>query len=220
MVFVKRLVVFDVDSTFIRQEAIELLAAKADVLDQVSLITESAMRGELDFEQSLRARVGLLKGLPESVIGQVQKEITLTDGAEDLVATLHSKGHSVALVSGGFIDIIEPMIRDLSIKYYKANKLEIADGLLTGGLIGPIIDRAAKATALHEFVSASGVAIENTVAIGDGANDLDMMAAAGVSIAFNAKPVVVAAADFAITEPSLRSVIDLIGLQLNYNRQA
>jgi phosphoserine phosphatase len=213
MVFVKRLVVLDVDSTFIRQEAIELLAAKADVLDQVSLITESAMRGELDFEQSLRARVSLLKGLPESVIGQVQKEITLTNGAEDLVATLHSRGHSVALVSGGFIDIIEPMIRDLSIKYYKANKLEIAGGLLTGGLIGPIIDRAAKATALHEFVSASGVAIENTVAIGDGANDLDMMAAAGLSIAFNAKPIVVAAADLAITEPSLRSVIDLIGLK-------
>jgi phosphoserine phosphatase len=213
MVFVKRLVVLDVDSTFIRQEAIELLAAKAGALDQVSLITESAMRGELDFEQSLRARVGLLKGLPESVIGQVQKEITLTDGAEDLVATLHSKGHSVALVSGGFIDIIEPMIRDLSIKYYKANKLEIAAGLLTGGLIGPIIDRAAKATALHEFVTASGVAIENTVAIGDGANDLDMMAAAGVSIAFNAKPIVVAAADLAITEQSLRSVIHLIGLQ-------
>jgi len=213
MVFVKRLVVLDVDSTFIRQEAIELLAAKADVLDQVSLITESAMRGELDFEQSLRARVALLKELPESVIGQVQKEIILTDGAEDLVATLHSKGHCVALVSGGFIDIIEPMIRSLSIKYYKANKLEIAGGLLTGGLIGPIIDRAAKATALYEFVTASGVAIENTVAIGDGANDLDMMAAAGVSIAFNAKPIVVAAADLAITEPSLRSVIDLIGLQ-------
>ena len=213
MVFVKRLVVLDVDSTFIRQEAIELLAAKAGVLDQVSLITESAMRGELDFEQSLRARVALLKGLPESVIGQVQKEITLTDGAEDLVATLHSKGHSVALVSGGFIDIIEPMIRDLSIKYYKANKLEITGGVLTGDLVGPIIDRAAKATALHEFASASGVAIENTVAIGDGANDLDMMAAAGVSIAFNAKPIVVAAADLAITEPSLRSVIDLIGLQ-------
>ena len=213
MVLVKRLVVLDVDSTFIRQEAIELLAAKADVLDQVSLITESAMRGELDFEQSLRARVGLLKGLPESVISQVQKEITLTDGAEDLVATLHSRGHSVALVSGGFIDIIEPMIRALSIKYYNANKLEIAGGLLTGGLIGPVIDRAAKATALRDFATASGVAIENTVAIGDGANDLDMMAAAGVSIAFNAKPIVVAAADLAITEPSLRSVIDLIGLQ-------
>ena len=213
MVFVKRLIQLDVDSTFIQQEAIELLAAKAGVLAQVSAITESAMRGELDFEQSLRARVLLLKGLPESVIVQVQKEISLTDGAEELVSTLHAKGHSVALVSGGFIDIIAPMIQNLSIKYYKANKLEIVDGALTGGLIGPIIDRSAKAVALKEFATTSGVAIENTVAIGDGANDLDMMAAAGLSIAFNAKPVVVEAADLAINEPSLRSVIDLIQLQ-------
>jgi phosphoserine phosphatase len=213
MAFIKRLVQLDVDSTFIQQEAIELLAAKAGVLDQVSAITESAMRGELDFEQSLRARVALLKGLPETVIQQVQREISLTDGAEDLVTELHAKGHSVALVSGGFIDIIEPMIRSLSIKYYKANKLEIAAGLLTGGLIGPIIDRAAKASALQEFATDSAVAMENTVAIGDGANDLDMMDAAGVSIAFNAKPIVVDAADFAINEPSLKSVTLLIGLQ-------
>jgi phosphoserine phosphatase len=213
MVFVKRLVQLDVDSTFIQQEAIELLAAKANVLAQVSAITDSAMRGELDFEQSLRARVLLLKGLPESVIVQVQKEISLTDGAEELVNTLHAKGHSVALVSGGFIDIIKPIIQNLSIKYYKANKLEIVDGVLTGGLIGPIIDRSAKAVALKEFATASGVAIENTVAIGDGANDLDMMATAGLSIAFNAKPVVIEAADLAINEPSLRSVIDLIHLQ-------
>ena len=213
MVFAKRLVQLDVDSTFIQQEAIELLAAKANVLAQVSAITDSAMRGELDFEQSLRARVLLLKGLPESVIVQVQKEISLTDGAEELVNTLHAKGHSVALVSGGFIDIIEPMIQNLSIKYYKANKLEIVEGVLTGGLIGPIIDRSAKAVALKEFATTSGVAIENTVAIGDGANDLDMMAFAGLSIAFNAKPVVVEAADLAINEPSLRSVIDLIQLQ-------
>lgn len=211
MVFVKRLVVLDVDSTFIQQEAIELLATKAGVLEQVSLITASAMRGELDFEQSLRARVSLLKGLPESALNQVQKEISLTDGAEDLVSTLHSKGHSVALVSGGFIDIIEPMIRALSIQYYKANKLEVVAGLLTGGLIGPVIDRSAKATALLEFAAATGVELGDTVAIGDGANDLDMMAAAGLSIAFNAKPIVVAAADLAINEPSLRSVIDLIG---------
>jgi phosphoserine phosphatase len=213
MVFVKRLVVLDVDSTFIQQEAIELLAAKAGVFDQVSLITESAMRGELDFEQSLRARVLLLKGLPESVISQVQQEISLTDGAEDLVSALHNEGHSVALVSGGFIDVIEPMIRALSIKYYKANQLEIVDGVLTGDLIGSVIDRVGKAEALREFATASAVAIENTVAIGDGANDLDMMAAAGLSIAFNAKPIVVAAADFAIDEPSLRSVIALIGLE-------
>jgi len=212
MVFVKRLVQLDVDSTFIQQDAIELLAAKAGVFEQVAAITASAMRGELDFEQSLRARVALLKGLPESAIGEVQMEISLTDGAQDLVETLHGKGHSVSLVSGGFIDIIEPMINTMSIKYYKANKLEIVEGVLTGGLIGQVVDRAAKAEALREFASASAVSIENTVAIGDGANDLDMMAAAGLSIAFNAKPIVVEAADLAINEPSLRSVIALIGV--------
>jgi phosphoserine phosphatase len=212
MDFVKRLVQLDVDSTFIQQEAIELLAAKAGVLEQVATITASAMRGELDFEQSLRARVALLKGLPESVIGEVQKEISLTDGAQELVVTLHDRGHSVSLVSGGFLDIIEPMIKAMSIKYYKANKLEIVAGVLTGGLIGPIIDRAAKGEALKEFASVGGVAMENTVAIGDGANDLDMMAAAGFSIAFNAKPIVIEAADLAINEPSLRSVISLIGV--------
>jgi phosphoserine phosphatase len=212
MAFVKRLVQLDVDSTFIQQEAIELLAAKAGVLDEVARITESAMRGELDFENSLRARVALLKGLPESVITQVQGEISLTDGAEDLVNNLHALGHSVALVSGGFINIIEPMIQRLSIKHYKANTLEIVSGVLTGGLIGPVIDRAAKAEALKEFALASGVAMENTVAIGDGANDLGMMAIAGLSIAFNAKPIVVEAADIAINEPSLKKVIELIGL--------
>lgn len=213
MGFVKRLVQFDVDSTFIQQEAIELLASKAGVLAEVSIITESAMRGDLDFEQSLRARVGLLKGLPVSVLTMVQAEIMLTDGAQDLVETLHSKGHSVALVSGGFLDIIEPLIKSLSIKYFKANKLEIVDGVLTGKLVGPVIDRAAKAAALREFAIASGVEIENTVAIGDGANDLDMMAASGLSIAFNAKPIVVEAADLVISEPSLKSVATLIGLQ-------
>jgi len=212
MDFVKRLVQLDVDSTFIQQEAIELLAVKAGVLEQVATITASAMRGELDFEQSLRARVALLKGLPESVISEVQKEISLTDGAQELVTTLHDRGHSVSLVSGGFLDIIEPMIKQMSIKYYKANKLEIVAGVLTGGLKGPIIDRAAKGEALKEFAAAGGVAMENTVAIGDGANDLDMMAAAGLSIAFNAKPIVVEAADLAINEPSLRSVISLIGV--------
>ena len=212
MDFVKRLVQLDVDSTFIQQEAIELLAAKAGVLEQVSAITESAMRGELDFEKSLRTRVSLLKGLPESAITAVQNDITLTDGARDLVNTLHAKGHSVALVSGGFIDIIKPMIESLSIRHYKANTLEIVGGVLTGQLVGPIIDRAAKAAALLEFAEASGVELENTVAIGDGANDLDMMAAAGLSIAFNAKPIVAQAADFTIDEPSLSSVVELIGL--------
>jgi len=213
MVFVKRLVQLDVDSTFIQQEAIELLAAKAGVLEQVAAITASAMRGEIDFEESLRARVALLKGLPSSAIDQVREEITLTDGAAELVEALHAEGHSVALVSGGFINIIEPMIKSLSIRYYRANELEIRDGVLTGGLIGSIVDRAGKATALREFAQASSVSLENTVAIGDGANDLDMMAIAGLSIAFNAKPVVAQAADLSINEPSLKSVLHLIGLR-------
>jgi len=213
MVFVKRLVQLDVDSTFIQQEAIELLAAKAGVLEQVAAITASAMRGEIDFEESLRARVALLKGLPSSAIDQVREEITLTDGAAELVEALHAEGHSVALVSGGFLNIIEPMIKSLSIRYYRANELEIRDGVLTGGLIGSIVDRAGKATALREFAQASSVSLENTVAIGDGANDLDMMAIAGLSIAFNAKPVVAQAADLSINEPSLKSVLHLIGLR-------
>jgi len=213
MVFSKRLVQFDVDSTFIQQEAIELLANYAGVLDQVTSITQAAMRGELDFAESLRTRVLLLEGLPESVISQVQSEIVLTDGAEDLVNFLHSKGHSVSLVSGGFINIIQPLVNNLSIKHFKANKLEIKDGRLTGLLEGPIIDRAAKAAALQEFALASSVDMKNTVAIGDGANDLDMMAIAGISIAFNAKPIVVQSANFAINEPTLSSVPSIIGLE-------
>jgi phosphoserine phosphatase len=211
MIVPKRLVQLDVDSTFIQQEAIELLAAKAGVLEEVSRVTEAAMRGELDFAESLRARVALLKGLPESVIVEVQKEILLTDGAELLVKTLHDKGHCVALVSGGFSDILEPMVQTLGIKYYRANKLGISNGLLTGSVEGAIIDRAAKAEALKFFAAECDVRLQDTVAIGDGANDLDMMEIAGISIAFNAKPVVVRAADYAITEPTLRSVLDLIG---------
>jgi phosphoserine phosphatase len=207
----KRLVQLDVDSTFIQQEAIELLAEKAGVLEQVALITDSAMRGELDFAESLKARVALLKGLPESVVADVQSEILLTDGAADLVATLHERGHCVALVSGGFIDILQPLVDRLHIKHYKANKLEIVDGFLTGKVEGEIIDRAAKATALREFAAQCNIELINTVAIGDGANDLDMMALAGISIAFNAKPVVAASADHTINERSLKSVVKLIG---------
>ena len=208
----KLLVQFDVDSTFIQQEAIELLAAKAGVFDQVSKVTESAMRGELDFAQSLIARVALLKDLPESVIAEVQQEIVLTDGAAELVQQLHAKGHFVSLVSGGFINIIKPLIDQLKIDFYKANTLEISDGRLTGRVTGLIIDRAAKAEALHEFANKCGVKIEDTVAIGDGANDLDMMAIAGISIAFNAKSIVAAAADYSINEPSLASVAEIIAL--------
>ena len=208
----KRLVQLDVDSTFIQQEAIELLAAKAGVLDEVARITESAMRGELDFTESLIARVSLLKGLPETVFDQVRKEISLTPGAAELVELLHHKGHCVSLVSGGFVNIMQPIVDELKIDYFIANTLEVIDGHLTGKLIGEIVDRAAKAIALKEFAAQAGVDIANTVAIGDGANDLDMMAIAGISIAFNAKPIVAAAADYSINEPSLASVAEIIAL--------
>ena len=209
---VKRLVQLDVDSTFIQQEAIELLAAKAGVLEEVSRITAAAMRGELDFAQSLVARVALLQGLSEDSFVQVQQEITLTDGAAELVTLLHQKGHFVSLVSGGFTNILQPIVDAMKIDFYRANTLEVVDGKLTGKLLGAMIDRAAKADALREFATACGVDLSNTVAIGDGANDLDMMDIAGISIAFNAKPIVEAAADYAIKEPSLRSVASLINL--------
>jgi len=212
MSFVKRLVQLDVDSTFIQQEAIELLASKAGVLEAVSQITEAAMKGTLDFAQSLNARVQLLAGLPESVITEVRSEITLTIGAEELVTLLHEKGHCVALVSGGFTNILQPIVDEMKIDFFRANTLEVVDGVLTGRVVGDIVDRAGKATALREFAQACHVQLSDTVAIGDGANDLDMMAIAGLSIAFNAKPVVAAAADLQINEPSLSSVARLIGL--------
>lgn len=212
MSFQKRLVQLDVDSTFIQQEAIELLAAKAGVLEEVARITQAAMRGELDFSESLIARVALLEGLSEESIMQVQSEITLTDGAAELVEMLHSKGHCISLVSGGFTNILQPLVDQLKIDFYRANTLEIVDGRLTGKVLGSIVDRAAKAQALREFAKACSVELSNTVAIGDGANDLDMMAIAGISIAFNAKPIVQTAADYSIAEPSLRSVESLIKL--------
>ena len=212
MRWAKKLVVMDVDSTLIQQEVIELLAAKAGVEDQVKVITDSAMRGEIDFAESLMARVSLLQGLPESVIAEVQKEIALTPGARTLVQTLHTLGHSVALVSGGFAEVIKPIVDDLKIVHYRANSLEVIDGRLTGKVSGPIIDRAAKATALREFAEIEGVGLEQTIAIGDGANDLDMISIAGLGIAFNAKPAVKAAAASSVSAPYLDSVLYLLGI--------
>ena len=212
MRWAKKLVVMDVDSTLIQQEVIELLGAKAGKGAEIIAITESAMRGELDFAESLRARVALLSGLPESVLTQVQSEITLTPGARTLIRTLHKLGHHVALVSGGFEPVIAPLMSELGIEHMRANNLEIIDGSLTGRLIGPIIDRAGKAEALREFAAMHSIELEQTIAIGDGANDLDMITLAGMGIAFNAKPAVKAAADSSVSAPYLDSVLYLLGI--------
>jgi phosphoserine phosphatase len=208
----KRLVMLDMDSTLIAQEVIDLLAAKAGMAKEVSAITEKAMAGEMDFTQSLQARVSLLTGLNESMLSAVRSEITLTQGAEKLIQTLHLKGHKVGVVSGGFIDVIEPILKELKIDFYKANKLEIIDGKLTGKLEGSIIDRSAKLDALITFAKIEGVPMSQTVAIGDGANDLDMIQAAGLGIAFNAKAKVAAAAATTISGSDLSAVLLLMGL--------
>ena len=212
MRWAKKLVVMDVDSTLIQQEVIELLGVRAGKGAEIAAITESAMRGELDFAESLQARVALLAGLPESVLTDVQKEITLTPGARTLVRTMHKLGHHVALVSGGFETVIAPLVAELGIEHMRANNLEILAGKLSGKLIGPIIDRAGKAQALREFAAEHSIALEQTIAIGDGANDLDMIAIAGLGIAFNAKPAVVAAADSSVSAPYLDSVLYLLGI--------
>ena len=208
----KRLVMLDMDSTLIVQEVIDLLAAKAGVAEEVSAITQKAMTGEMDFAQSLQARVSLLAGLNESMLSEVRSEITLTQGAEKLIQTLHLKGHKVGVVSGGFIDVIEPILKELKIDFYRANKLQILNGKLTGKLEGEIIDRAAKLKALVEFAMNEGVQMSQTVAIGDGANDLDMIESAGLGVAFNAKPKVAAAAATTISGSDLSAVLLLMGL--------
>ena len=208
----KRLVMLDMDSTLIVQEVIDLLAAKAGVAEEVSAITKKAMAGEMDFAQSLEARVSLLAGLNESMLSEVRGEINLTQGAEKLIQTLHLKGHKVGVVSGGFIDVIQPILKELKIDFYRANKLQILNGELTGKLEGEIIDRTAKLKALVEFAKNEGVQMSQTVAIGDGANDLDMIESAGLGVAFNAKPKVAAAAATTISGSDLSAVLLLMGL--------
>jgi phosphoserine phosphatase len=210
--FARKLVVMDVDSTLIGQEVIDLLAESSGVGQEVRAITESAMRGELDFETSLRKRVALLNGQPESIIAEVAKDVTLTPGARTLIRTLKKLGHGVGLVSGGFSQVVDPIAKDLGIDHVRSNTLEIVDGVITGNLLGPIIDRAAKAIALTEFASLENVLPANTIAIGDGANDLDMIAAAGLGIAFNAKPTVQEAAQSALNAPYLDSVLFILGI--------
>ncbi len=208
----RRLVVMDVDSTLVQGEVIEMLAAEAGCADEVARLTRAAMAGELDFEDSLRARVALLAGLPTEAVDRVRGAVQLTPGARTLVRTLKRLGYAVGIVSGGFTAVTDDLVQLLQLDHALANVLEVADGRLTGGLVGPVVDRAAKAEALRRFAVAERLPLAQTVAIGDGANDLDMLAVAGLGIAFNAKPVVAAAADTALRVPWLDTVLFLLGI--------
>jgi phosphoserine phosphatase len=207
-----RLIVMDVDSTLIQDEVIDLLAARAGCAAEVAKVTRAAMRGDLDFASSLRERVALLAGLEAGVLDEVRDELRLTPGARTLIRTLRGLGYKFGIVSGGFVQVIEPLAAELGIGYVAANVLEISGGKLTGRLAGPVIDRAGKADALRRFAADAGVPLSQTVAVGDGANDLDMIAAAGLGVAFNAKPMVRDAADTSLSVPYLDSVLYLLGI--------
>jgi phosphoserine phosphatase len=202
----------DVDSTLIQDEVIELLARHAGREAEVAAVTERAMRGELDFAASLHHRVACLAGLPATVFDDVRDAVRLTPGARTLCRTLGRLGFTLAAVSGGFIEVVGPLAEQLGIHHAHANRLEVVDGVLTGRVLGEVVDRAGKAAALRRFAAAEGLPLSRTVAIGDGANDLDMLAAAGLGIAFNAKPVVRAQADTSVTVPYLDSVLYLLGI--------
>src|SRR5450755_1916703 len=202
----------DVDSTLVRGEVIEMLAERAGCALEVAAITEAAMRGELDFEQSLRERVALLAGLSASALTEVRESLVLTPGARTLVRTLKRLGYLVAIVSGGFTQITDGLVDELGLDFAAANTLDVVDGALTGKLTGPIVDRAGKAAALERFAALAGVPLTQTIAIGDGANDLDMLGRAGLGVAFNAKPVVREAADTALNVPYLDAILYLLGI--------
>lgn len=208
----KRLIVFDVDSTLIQGEVIEMLAARAGTQAAVAEITEAAMRGELDFAESLHRRVATLAGLPAEVLDEVGDEIELTAGARTTLRTLRRLGFHCGIVSGGFRQVIEPLAHELMMDFVAANELEIVDGTLTGRVIGHVVDRPGKAKALRDFAQQVGVPMEQTVAVGDGANDIDMLAAAGLGVAFNAKPALREVADAALNHPYLDTVLFILGV--------
>jgi phosphoserine phosphatase len=207
-----RLIVMDVDSTLIQGEVIEMLAEHAGYGNEVAEVTEAAMRGDLDFEESLRERVKLLKGVDESAFDAVYDAIVLAPGARTLVRILRRLGYRFGLVSGGFTQITDRLAADLGIHFARANELEVVDGKLTGEIVGDVVDRAGKARALREFAAELGLAESMVIAIGDGANDLDMLNAAGLGIAYNAKPVVRDAADTAVNVPYLDTILYLLGI--------
>jgi len=207
-----RLIVMDVDSTLVQGEVIEMLAAHAGFEPEVAAITEAAMRGELDFEESLRKRVALLDGVPASALDKVYDAIVLAPGARTMVRTLRRLGYRFAIVSGGFSQITDRLADELGIHFARANELEIVDGKLTGRILGPVVDRAGKAAALRQFAAEVGVPEASVIAIGDGANDLDMLSVAGLGIAYNAKPLVRDAADTSVNVPYLDAIMYLLGI--------
>jgi phosphoserine phosphatase len=209
----KRLIVFDVDSTLIQGEVIEMLAARAGREAEVAAVTDAAMRGELDFAESLHQRVAALAGLDASVLDEVAMDLQLTPGARTTIRTLHRMGYHCGVVSGGFRQVIDPLAHELELDFVKANTLEIgANNKLTGRVIGDVVDRAGKATALRAFADSVGVPMEQTIAVGDGANDIDMLTVAGLGIAFNAKPALQEVADAALSHPFLDAVLFILGV--------
>ncbi|WP_026918286.1 phosphoserine phosphatase SerB [Gordonia shandongensis] len=211
----KRVIVFDVDSTLIQGEVIEMLAAEAGRESEVAAVTEAAMRGELDFAESLHERVKALAGLDASVIDRVAGSLELTPGARTTIRTLHRLGFHCGVVSGGFRQVIDPLAGELDLDFVRANTLEIVDGVLTGRVIGEVVDRPGKARALAAFAEQVGVPMEQTVAVGDGANDIDMLTAAGLGIAFNAKPALREVADTTLDYPYLDAVLFMLGVTRN-----
>ncbi|RGE17949.1 phosphoserine phosphatase SerB [Leucobacter sp. wl10] len=203
------LVVLDCDSTTIQDEVIELLADAAGSRERVAEVTERAMRGELDFAESLRERVATLAGTPESVFREAYERVRLTPGIHRLVAAVHERGGRVGVVSGGFHEVLDPLAEDLGLDLWRANRLEVVEGVLTGRTRGAIVDGSAKAAALREWAAASGTPLTSTMAIGDGANDLEMMAVAALGVAFNGKPLVRERADVSI-EHDLSLAIPLL----------
>ena len=208
----KRLVVFDVDSTLIQGEVIEMLGAHAGVEPEIREITEAAMRGELNFTESLERRVALLAGLPATAIDEVAASIELTPGARTTIRTLKRMGFRTGVVSGGFTQVIGSLVEDLGLDFAAANELEIVDGKLTGRVIGEVVDRAGKAKMLRRFAGEYDIPLEQCVAVGDGANDIDMLSAAGMGVAFNAKPALREVADTALSHPYLDAVLFMLGL--------
>ena len=198
----------DVDSTLIQQEVIELLADYAGVMPEVKSITEQAMSGKLDFKQALEKRVSLLEGLSDEIFKWLKPKIELTPGVPELIAAVHRLGGMIGAVSGGFSQVLEPLADEIGLDYWMANNLEVLNGKLTGSMVGPIIDAEAKATALKSWAVESGVALEQTIAIGDGANDIQMLQCAGYAVAFRPKPVLRQYADLVIEENSLFSLIE------------